>query len=132
MTPKTRKRILRWTLIPIFILILLAGIAVAILATQQERLVRMAVTELNKQLPGELAVGGSDLSLFQNFPFISIGLKNVRLLPAKTTGGKPGYEADRMFVGFSLADIVRQQYHVKVILLKNGHMALTRDSTGRL
>ncbi|HVU96279.1 MAG TPA: AsmA family protein [Puia sp.] len=132
MTSKTRKRILRWTLIPIFLLILLVGIAAGILYTQQERLVRLAVTELNKKLPGELVVGGSDLSLVQNFPYISIGLKNVKLLPTKISGVTPIYEAERMFVGFSIKDILNQQYHVKVILLKNGHLDLVQDSTGQL
>jgi len=102
------------------------------LLSDPERLVRMAVTEINKQLPGELVVSGSDLSLFQNFPYISIGLKNVKLLPGKTTGLKPIYEAERMFVGFSIKDILNQQYHVKVILLKNGHLDLIQDSTGQL
>jgi len=132
MTSKTRKRILRWTLIPIFILILLVGIAAVILYSQQERLVRMAVTELNKKLPGELVVGGSDLSLVQNFPYISIGLKNVKLLPTKISGVTPIYEAERMFIGFSIKDILNQQYHVKVILLKNGHLDLIQDGTGQL
>ena len=132
MTPKTRKRILRWTLIPVLVLLLLVGIAATILFTQQERLVKMAVAELNKQVPGELIVGGSDLSLVQNFPYISIGLKNVKLLPAKTAGVTPIYEAERMFIGFSLPDILKQQYHVKVILLKNGHLDLVQDSTGQL
>jgi hypothetical protein len=132
MTPKTRKRILRWTLIPIFTFIVLVGIAVGILATQQERLVLMAVSELNKKLPGELIVDGSDLSLFQNFPYISIGLKNVKLFPGKAATDRPIYQAERMFIGFSLADILKQQYHVKVILLKNGRVDLVQDSTGGL
>jgi len=133
MTSKTRKRILRWTLIPVFILLLLVGIAATILFTQQERLVNMAVTELNKKVPGELIVGGSDLSLVQNFPYISIGLKNVKLLPGKTMGMTPIYEAERMFIGFSIKDILNQQYHVKVILLKNGHLDLVPDTaTGQL
>jgi uncharacterized protein involved in outer membrane biogenesis len=132
MSPKTRKRILRWTLIPFSILLILVGIAVGILFTQQERLVHMAVTELNKKVPGELVVGGSDLSLVQNFPYISIGLKNVKLLPTKIAGVTPIYEAERMFIGFSIRDILNQQYHVKVILLKNGHLDLVQDSTGQL
>jgi uncharacterized protein involved in outer membrane biogenesis len=132
MTPKTRKRILRWTLIPILTLLILAGIAIGILFTQQQRLVKMAVAELNKKLPGELIVGGSDLSLFQAFPYISIGLTNVKLLPGKTVTDKPIYEAERMFMGFSIRDILNQQYHVKVIVLKNGHLDMTEDSTGQI
>jgi len=132
MKRQTRKRLVRLIFIPIISLLILVIIAITILFTQQERLVHMAVTELNKKLPGELVVEGSDLSLFQNFPYISIGLKNVKLLPGKTTGVKPIYEAERMFIGFSLPDILKQQYHVKVILLKNGHLDLIQDSMGEL
>src|SRR6185295_12613459 len=36
------------------------------------------------------------------------------------------------FTGFSLSDILKQQYHVKVIALKNGHLDLVQDTTGML
>ncbi|HMH21516.1 MAG TPA: AsmA-like C-terminal region-containing protein [Puia sp.] len=132
MTRKTRKKWLRIILIPIFSLVILIGVAVAILFAGQQRLVGLAVTELNKQLPGELVIGGSDISVFQNFPYISIGLKNVQLYASKLRTNKPIYEAERMFVGFSLPDILKQKYHVKVIFLKNGHLDLVQDDYGRL
>jgi len=132
MTRKTRKRLLRFILLPIVILLLLICTAVAVLYSQQQRLVELAVKELNKQLPGELVVGGSDISLFQNFPYISIGLKKVQFYPDKQTSDKPIYEAERMYMGFSLPDILKQQYHVKVILLKNGHLDLVQDTSGKL
>lgn len=132
MTRKTRKRILRIVLIPLISLVILVGIAVAILFTQQDRLVKLAVAELNKQLPGELVVGGSNISLFQNYPYISIGLKEVQFYPNKQKTGKPIYESERMYIGFSLPDILQQKYHVKVIALRNGHLDLVQDNAGRL
>jgi hypothetical protein len=110
----------------------LVAAAVGILYSQQQRLVVMAVGELNKQLPGRLAVGGSEISAFQNFPYISIGLKDVKFYPSKAASDRPIYEAERMYTGFSLSDILKQQYHVKVIALKNGHLDLVQDSTGQL
>ncbi|GGA84275.1 AsmA family protein [Puia dinghuensis] len=132
MTPKIRKRLFRFLLLPILILIVLVGIAVGILLSQQQRLVHLAVTELNKKLPGELVVGGSDISVFQNFPYISIGLQDVKLLPDKVLTDKPIYEAESMYVGFSLPDILKQQYHVKALLLKNGHLDLVEEKNGEL
>ncbi|HEY4064732.1 MAG TPA: AsmA-like C-terminal region-containing protein [Puia sp.] len=132
MTRKTRKRLFRWILLPILSLLLLVGIAAAILFSQQQRLVVLAVKELNRQLPGELVVGGSDISVFQNFPYISIGLNKVQFYPNKERTARPLYEAERMFVGFSLPDILKQKYHVKVILLKDGRLDLVEDSVGRL
>ena len=132
MTNKTRKRLLRFLLLPIAVLILLVCAAIAILYSQQQRLVELAVKELNKKLPGELVVTGSELSLFQNFPYISIGLKGVQFYDSKLHTGKPIYEAERMYVGFSLPDVLKQQYHVKAIVLKNGHLDLVQDTAGRL
>jgi len=132
MTPKTRRRILRLILIPVLSLILLLGIAVAILYSQQQRLVGIAVDRLNKELPGRLTVGGSNITIFQNWPYISIGLQNVKFYPDKQAGDKPIYDAERMFVGFSLPDILKQKYRVKAIVLKNGSLRLIQDTAGRL
>jgi len=132
MTPKTRKRLLRFILIPVLSLLILVGIAVAILFTQQQRLVGLAVDQVNKELPGELTVGGSNITIFQNWPYISIGLHNVKFYASKQTSEKPIYEAERMFVGFSLPDILKQKYRVKAIVLKNGRLQLVQDTKGRL
>ena len=132
MTPKARKRLFRFLALPLLILLILIGIAIAILATQQQRLVRLAVDGLNEKLPGRLAVGNSDISLFQHFPYISIGLLNVKFFPNKADTAKAIFEADRLFAGFSLSDILRQKYHVKVISLKNGHIDLFEQPDGQL
>ncbi|RXK87149.1 AsmA family protein [Filimonas effusa] len=132
MTRKTRKRIIRIVLIPVIVLVLLVGIAATILFTQQDRLVKLAVKELNKQLQGELVINGSNISLLQNYPYISIGLKQVQFYANKQKNAKPIYESERLYIGFSLTDILQQKYHVKVIALKNGHLDLVQDNAGRL
>jgi hypothetical protein len=132
MTPKTRKRIIRFILYPIAGIILLVGIAFGILYSQQQRLVGLAVGELNKRLPGELVVGGSEISLFQNFPYISIALNKVQFYADKRQGSHPIYEAERIYVGFSLPDVLKQRYRVKAIALKNGHLDLVEEPDGQL
>ncbi|MVT11744.1 AsmA family protein [Chitinophaga tropicalis] len=132
MTGKTRRRIWRILLIPIISLIVLAIVAIGILYSQQERLISLVIKELNKQLPGELEVGGSTISPFENFPYISIGLENIRFYATKQKTGKPMTEIERLFVGFSLPDILKQKYNVKVIFMKNGHLDLVRDVHGNI
>lgn len=132
MRPKTRKRILRLIFIPVVVLVLLVGAAFAVLTTQQQRLVALALKELNKKFPGRLAIGGSNISLFQNYPYISIALDDVRFYPDKRPGALPIYEAQRLFVGFSLDDILKQRYHVKAIAIRNGHLDLVEEKSGEL
>lgn len=132
MTPKSRRRLFRFILIPFFSLLILIGLAVTILFSQQERLVGLALGQVNEQLPGELTIGGSDISIFQSWPYISIGLKSVKLYPGKRTTDEPIFEAGRLLVGFSLPDILKGQYLVKNIVLKDGHVRLIQDTTGQL
>jgi uncharacterized protein involved in outer membrane biogenesis len=132
MKRKTRKILVRFLLLPVLILLILVGIAVAILYSQQERLVGMAVNELNKQLPGKLVIGGSDISVYQNFPYVSIGLKDIQFYESKSGAGKPIYQAERMYIGFSLPDVLEQRYRVKSIVLKNGFLNLVEEKDGQL
>lgn len=127
-----KKKLIRFLLIPVIGLIVLVGIAAVILYSQQQRLVKLAVKEVNKQLQGEVVVGGSSISLFQGFPYISIGLNNVQFYGSKKKTLKPIYQAERMYVGFSLPDILKQRYRVKVIVLKNGHLDIVQDKQGRI
>jgi len=129
---KTRKRIFRILYIVLGSMLALLGIASLILYTQQERLTQMALRELNKQLPGDLVVGGSNIAPFENFPYVSIGLKNVTFYANKQHTGKPLYQVERLFVGFSLPDIIRQQYNVKVLVVKNGYLHLVKEQNGKI
>jgi hypothetical protein len=132
MTRKTRKRLIRFLLLFPLSLILLVVIAVAILYNQQQRVVNLALAELNKQLPGELVIANSEISAFENFPYVSIRLNKTQFYATKQRNIPPIYEAERMLVGFTLTDILKQQYHAKVIVLKNGHADLVQDTLGRL
>src|ERR1017187_2640998 len=127
-----RKVLIRFLFIPLICLILLVIAAIAVLYSQKQRLVSLAVKELNKKLPGELAIGSSNISVFQNFPYISIAVKDVHFFSGKILTDKPIFEAEKIFVGFSLTDILKHKYHVKVIFLKNGLLNLEQDSIGRL
>ena len=132
MTPKARKRLFRFIGLPLLILLILIGIAITLLVTQQERLVHMGVKDLNEKFAGRLEIEGSDISVFQHFPYISIGLKNIKFFANKTDTARPIYQAERLYVGFGLVDILRQKYRVKVISLKNGHLDLVEEPDGQL
>jgi uncharacterized protein involved in outer membrane biogenesis len=132
MKPKARKRLIRFLILLPASLVLLVIIATAILYFQQQRLVNLAIKELNKQLPGELVVESSNISPFGNYPYVSIRLNNVQFYAGKQKTHKPIYEAERMYISFSLPDILKQQYRVKAIVLRNGHLDLVQDNSGNL
>ncbi|OQP41085.1 hypothetical protein A4H97_15935 [Niastella yeongjuensis] len=132
MKSKTRKRLIRFLLIPILVIVLLFGTAFIMLTTQQTRLVKMALKELNKKLPGTISIEKSEISFLDNWPYISIRLSDVRFYATKRTSDKPLFAAERVFAGFSLSDILNQNYRVKVIGTRNGHLDLVEEKNGQL
>ncbi len=132
MKTRLRKLFIRFLFLPLICLFLLVVTAIAILYSQQQRLVFLAVKELNKKLPGELVIGSSTISIFQNFPYVSIALKDVFFYSGKNKRDKPLFEAEKIFTGFSLSDILKQHYRVKVIFLKNGQLHLEQDNDGKI
>lgn len=132
MKTQIRKVFIRFLFIPLICLIILVIAAIAVLYSQQQRLVSLAIKELNKKLLGELSIGSSNISVFQNFPYVSIAVKDVHFYSGKLKTDKPIFEAEKIFVGFSLTDILKHEYHVKVIFLKNGLLNLVRENNGVL
>lgn len=127
---KRGKKIIRLLLIIIGIFILVMGITGGILYSQQERLTQMAVKELNKQFAGELVISKSSISPFSNFPYISIALHDVRFFATKKMQGAPLYEVGRLYVGFSLPDIIQQHYNARIIVLADGRVQVSRYANG--
>ncbi|RAJ05180.1 AsmA-like protein [Chitinophaga skermanii] len=129
---KLRKRIFRiagWSLGTILLII---AIAATILYTQQQRLTQLAIKELNKQFRGELVLGHSSIAPFKHFPYISIVLHDVKFYASKKMAGTPLYEVEKMYAGFSLPGILKQNYDVRIIAIANGTVHINRANDGTL
>lgn len=133
--PKTnrwRKRIFRGFLITVIAFVVLTGIAAILLFTQQQRLTNLAITELNKQFKGELTIEKSNIDVVKNFPYVSIGLHGVRFYENKQRSGKPIYQLEHAYAGFSLPGIFKGKYDVRRVMLKGGYLELVRSRDGKL
>lgn len=114
------------------ILVSLGITGFVILSTQQGRLVNLAVEELNEQFSGELSIGESTISVIKNFPDVSIVLHNGKFYPDKEKKGKPIAQFDKLYVGFSLTDLLNRQYNVTKLFLQGGELDLVREKDGTL
>ncbi len=130
--PGLKKWIIRSLIILLTSFALLTGIAVVIFMTQQQRLVNLAVNELNKRIKGELTIQESDVSLVKNFPYVSIALHEAKLFPDKTGKQKPLGSLERLYVGFSLPDILNQNYTIKRLFLKGGEWNIIQRADGTI
>jgi hypothetical protein len=132
MTSILKKRVIRITLITFGIGALGIAILFAILSSQQERIVNLAIGELNKQSQGELTIEKSSISLFKNFPYVSVALRGGRFFEDKTKRGEPIYEFDDLYIGFNLSDLLHENYNIKMAFMDGGRLRMVQEPDGRI
>lgn len=138
MTPAKKKwlAVKKWILKPLLVVVvsavLLVGIGIGVLYTQHDRIVNMALSEVNKQLRGELTVESTSISLFKHFPSVGVALHGATLYADKTKSGEPIFKFEKLFVGVSIPDLMDERYNVRRLSILNGNLNLVKETDGSL
>ncbi|MDP3556117.1 MAG: AsmA-like C-terminal region-containing protein [Bacteroidota bacterium] len=126
-----RKKILKRLLISFFLApLFLVTTLVIVLYYKQDGLVQHLITELNADFNGSVEIKDSHISLFENFPYISIDLEEVKVYEDKTHNSKIIVDVDDLYVGFDLWTILTGKMEIKKIELKSGSLNLVQHLDG--
>lgn len=88
-------------------LLLLIVAIIGFVYTKQDEIVASQLNAVNLQFMGKIEVGDSHLALFQNFPYISIKIDDVRVLETKETDAPAIVNVADIYIGFAFFDIIR-------------------------
>ncbi len=110
--------------------ILLFFTVVIIVYVKQDAIVQDLITDLNKDFRGATQVKGSHVSMFENFPYISIDLEELKVFESKTKKGTPLIDLEDVYVGFNLWTILTGKMEVKKIKLENGAINIIQHVNG--
>lgn len=114
-----------------FLTIILSIVAVfTYVLSNQDKMVAMALQGVNENFHGEMIVEKTRISLFANFPYISIDLQNARYYENKDRNASPIYKINDLYVGFDIFYLLRGQFEVKKIRLNGGFIHLEKDTSG--
>jgi hypothetical protein len=125
-----RRRIIRVLGFSFLGLILAFGGVLTYILANQDRFAEKALRGVNESFGGQMVIEKTKVSLFANFPYISIDLKNARYYDNKERSGTPLYKIDDLYVGFDLFYLMRGKFEVKKIRLQGGFVNLERDTGG--
>lgn len=114
------------------LLLALVLAAYALLTVFQPQLTQAILTRVNRALPGEIKAEKIELSLFDQFPYVSLAAHQVALTHKASEDTGHIYQVEKLYVGFDFWKIVRGQYTIKKIWLRNGAFRLVRDSEGNI
>ena len=114
----------------LLVIIFLVGISIYV-STHKQKVIALITTTLNKNLNGELKVGGVDVSFFNGFPNLAIRLKNVSLKDAEwARHHQTLLQAQNLEVSVNTAALLRGTINVKHIEISDATIDLFTDSSG--
>src|SRR4051812_6708303 len=117
-------KFVKWFLLTVFILILLAAGSVFVLITfYKKELTSLLIENLKTNYGLTLTVKDIKVSFFHNWPQASVELENVSL--ASTTDnpkGTPFLLAESISLSFNLEKMLHKQFVVKYISIRDGEV----------
>lgn len=104
----------------ILVPIIVVGGLILYIQNNQSEIIKGEIAKLNKEHKGLISVGQSELSLFGNFPHISIKVDDVQIFETKEDNAPIIMDVKDIYIGFNLWDIVNQNYDIQSVLVEEG------------
>ena len=120
----------RFALVSIGLPVLLFFSVVLIVYIKQDAIVQDLITDLNKDFRGATEIKESHISMFENFPYISIDLQDFKVFEDKNKQGVPLIKMKDVYVGFNLWTILTGKMEVRKIKLENGNINVVQHTNG--
>lgn len=120
----------RFTIVFLGLPVFLFFTLVLIVYLKQDAIVQDLISDLNKDFRGATEIGDSHISMFENFPYISIDLEDFKVYESKKKDGTPLINVKDVYVGFNLWTILTGKMEMKKIKLENGVINLVQHKNG--
>lgn len=104
----------------ILVPIIVVGGLILYIQSNQSEIIKGEIAKLNEEHKGLISVGESELSLFGNFPDISIKVDDVQIFETKEDNAPIIMDVKDIYIGFNLWDIVNGNYDIQSVLVEDG------------
>ena len=129
---KFRKWLFRITGTLLLVGIIGACIAPYWLYRNQETILKTILDQVNANQIGHLEVGGSKISPFKQFPYISLEIDSIYFYGDGEERKDTIYFIEELYVGFDAWKILQGEYQIRELTIEGGFMDLITDSTGHI
>jgi hypothetical protein len=124
------KRVRRILLAIVMVPILLFAVVVGVVYAKQDAIVQELLVKMNTDFVGAVELKDSHISLFENFPYISIDFEETKVYESKDLKSNPILDVHDIYVGFDLWSVINGQMQIKRIKLKDGVIRLVQHVDG--
>jgi hypothetical protein len=120
---------LKWSLISMVSIVLLTTLLIYLF---QDRICNAVISEVGKQFKEPVYFESADVTFWSTFPNLAINLNEVKVndaFPNEKSQGKL-LKAERIRMVFNPIDLWKENYHIRVVELKNGALNLRTSKSG--
>jgi hypothetical protein len=97
---------------------------------KQDTIVNSQIESLNESYKGKISVGDVHLAPFNNFPYITLKVDEVKVYESKMVNAVPILDVADIYVGFNLWDILTGNYDIQSLLIEDGFFDVVLHSDG--
>lgn len=121
---------LKYFLYSLVVIVLLAAGLIGYLLANKNQIKKYALEQLNTQLDAKITINNIDITLFKQFPKVSLDMHLVRITDP-TQPKQYLLQAEHVYIGFNIYDILRKQYNIKLIAIDSAQLNLYTDLAGK-
>lgn len=111
--------------------IIVITVLTIILYAKQDQIVQHLIETANADFHGKVGIKDSHISLFANFPYISIDIEGLTIHESKSDSAAPLVEIEDAYLGFDLWTVVSGNFDIKKVKLQNGALRLIQHTDGQ-
>lgn len=129
---KRRKFWIWFTVITILLPVVLFAALIAIVYWKQDEIIQGEIDAMNKSHKGLIVVGDTHVAPFENFPYISIKVDDVRIYESKEDDAPVILDVADIYLGFDMWDIVNGKYDVQKLMVEDGFFNIITHKDGSI
>lgn len=120
------KRVIKVLLWAVLAIVVLFGVGLAVLLSRQEAIVKELIETANADFRGRIAIAGSHIEPFVNFPYISVDLEEFSVFESKDDSAATVLTVHDVYVGFDLFTLITGDFQIRSIKLSNGFIDIVQ------
>jgi hypothetical protein len=100
-------------------------------SNNKQKIINQITTEIGKKINGNISIQNIELSLLQDFPYLSVSLHKVIITDSMfAQHHHPFLQADNIYLQLSIIRLIEKQLPLNVIKIERGSIDVFTDSSG--
>ena len=110
--------------------LLMVGTILLIILVKQDSIIQSQIEAMNKEHKGLVSVGKSHLAPFNNFPYTSVKIDDVKILEDKNDSTSVILDVEDIYVGLNILDIIKGDFDIQTLMIEEGSFNLILHEDG--